>query len=74
MTKGDVHYLSNYGQNIWDETQVGTYGETMRKFLLSGDYSEAATKKAFAEYSRTNTTRRNQEMNMFLYGDYTSAH
>ena len=51
----------------------------MRKFILSGNYSVAATKAAFSVYMGSNEApgnikRRQQEMDMFLYGSYNSAH
>ena len=59
-----------------DKAIWGTDGyETRKNFLKAGDFSEEATKKAFAIYmgSRADDghiARRNDEVEMFLYGDY----
>lgn len=64
---------------MWDEREVGDKGSTMRDFLIAGDYSEEATRAAFAVYMGSRAApghikRRISEINIFLYNIYDSEH
>ena len=74
-----VSFTFNFGEFTWSATEGY---QTIRNFLLAGDYSEFATRKAFAIYMTKYTqdgklrpeghiNRRNSEIEMFLYGRYT---
>lgn len=69
-----LSFTFNMGENIWSDNPDSS-AEIMKNFLIKGDYSEEATRKAFSMYmgSKANDghiARRNDEINMFLYGDY----
>ena len=66
-------FTYNYGQNTWSPTS--SY-DTIKNFILVGDYSEGATRIAFSMYMGSRQpagliARRNDEIEMFLYGDYS---
>lgn len=66
-------FTFNYGQNTWASDTRYT---TIRNFLLKGDYSESAVKAAYAVYMGSINppgliARRNDEIEMFLHGEYT---
>ena len=70
-----LSWTFNFGEFIWDENEVGTDGEAMRNFLLAGDFSEQATRAAFAYYMGSRAyaghiLRRLDEIDMFLFGYY----
>ena len=59
---------------LWGNDEASSR-EAMKKFLKDGDYSQEAIQKAFATYMGENAeeghvARRNDEIEMFLYGDY----
>ena len=61
----------NFGQNVWGEGNC----PTIQNFLIAGYYSKAALEKAYAIYMGDRQpagliARRNDEMQMFLFGDY----
>ena len=68
-----LSFTFNYGENSW-----GPDGMTvMKNFLIAGNYTEEASKKAFQFYidktprsQAGNVQRRKDEIEMFLYGKY----
>lgn len=44
-----LDFTFQFGENTWSENDEEAY-ETIRDFIIKGDYSEEATKKAFSVY------------------------
>ena len=66
-------FTYNFGEYTWD---ANTGYETIRNFISAGDYSQAATRVAFSMYMGSRQpdgliARRNDEIEMFLYSDYS---
>ena len=70
-----LSFTFNHGEYSWGSGSGAK--TTMKDFLIAGDYSEAATRKAFKHYidqipssQSGNIQRRSDEIEMFLYGTY----
>jgi len=66
-----VSFTYNFGEYSWGKNGY----QTMKNFLIAGDFSDAATRKAFSMYMGKRQLpgqikRRIDEIEMFLSGDY----
>jgi len=64
-----VSFTYQHGPAVFTNRGDGTFGYTMRNFLIVGDFSEEATREAFMTYTTT-PRRREQEALLFSTGRY----
>ncbi|MHB9096029.1 MAG: RHS repeat-associated core domain-containing protein [Eubacteriales bacterium] len=67
-----VSFTFNRGEYYWGQIEKNGKHHALAQAILDGDYNSKKIMDAFMTY--VNKTRRKQEANMFLYGNYDSTH